>query len=138
MNRHVSNQWLVGIVTALASGGVRVVRVFAVFGFLHSLRVATRFAEAYAKELTGPSGARWCSTRERSTTDAIFGVEARSRTPTRQASDEPPATCALARRRHSRRGGSGAARRRSPAVDQARLLASHCSPAEGGGVGDGP
>ena len=52
MNRHVSNQWLVGIVTALASGGVRVVRVFAVFGFLHSLRVATRYAEAYAKELT--------------------------------------------------------------------------------------
>ena len=37
---------------APAQVGVRVVRVFAVFGFLHSLRVATRYAEAYAKELT--------------------------------------------------------------------------------------
>ena len=36
--RHVSNGWLLGVAAALASDGGKVLRVFALFGLIHSVR----------------------------------------------------------------------------------------------------
>jgi len=55
MNRQVSNGWIMGIVTAFASSGIRVVRVFAVGGLIHSTYVALGAVESVAKDLL----ARW-------------------------------------------------------------------------------
>ena len=52
MNRHGhESQWLMGIVTAFAASGIRIVRVFAVGGAIHSTYVAVGAVEAVAKEM---------------------------------------------------------------------------------------
>ena len=51
MNRQVSNGWIIGVVTAFASSGVRIIRVFAAAGIIHSTTVALRAVESVAKEL---------------------------------------------------------------------------------------
>ena len=55
-HRHVSHQWLFGLVTALATNDQRIWRVFALLGFLHAMRVAVREAEKFAKVC---EAARW-------------------------------------------------------------------------------
>ena len=51
MNRQVSNGWIIGVVTAFASSGVRIIRVFAAAGIIHSTTVALGAVESVAKEL---------------------------------------------------------------------------------------
>ena len=51
LHRHVSHQWLVGLVTALASHDTRIYRVFAALGFVAAARAATLYVEGLAKNL---------------------------------------------------------------------------------------
>ena len=49
MNRQVSNGWIIGVATAFASSGVRITRVFAAAGLIHSTSVALGAVESVAK-----------------------------------------------------------------------------------------
>jgi hypothetical protein len=51
MNRQVSNAWIIGVVTAFAASGVRITRVFAAAGLIHSTSVALGAVESVAKDL---------------------------------------------------------------------------------------
>jgi len=51
MNRQVSNGWIIGVATAFASSGVRITRVFAAAGLIHSTSVALGAVESVAKDL---------------------------------------------------------------------------------------